>query len=82
MDFLSVEQGRLDRAFVQRAHRRGRQVLAWTVNTAEDMRRLCDLGVDGVITDEPALARKTLAEHLARPGPERALRRVRAWLAD
>ena len=40
VDFLSVEQKRLDRAFIQQAHRRGQQVYAWTVNTAEDMRRL------------------------------------------
>lgn len=82
VDFLSVEQGRLDRAFVLRAHRHGQQVYAWTVNTAADMQRLFDLGVDGVITDESALARQVREEHLGRPGAERALRRVRAWLAD
>src|SRR4029077_4316656 len=82
VDFLSVEQKRLDRAFIQQAHRRGQQVYAWTVNTAEDMRRLFDLGVDGVITDQPALARKTLDEHLSRPKAERAARRVAAWLAN
>jgi glycerophosphoryl diester phosphodiesterase len=82
VDFLSVEQKRLDRSFVQRAHRRRQQVYAWTVNTAEDMGRLFDLGVDGIITDESALARKTLDQFVQRPKAERAVRRVRSWLAN
>jgi glycerophosphoryl diester phosphodiesterase len=28
----------------------------WTVNTEEDMRRLMNWGVDGLITDNPLLA--------------------------
>jgi glycerophosphoryl diester phosphodiesterase len=82
VNFLSVEQKRLDRAFILGAHRRGQQVYAWTVNTAEDMGRLLDLGIDGVITDQSALARKILDQYLSRPKTERAARRVRAWLAD
>jgi glycerophosphoryl diester phosphodiesterase len=82
VDFLSVEQNRLDRRFVTRAHRRGQQVYAWTVNTVEDLQRLFDLGVDGVITDQSALARKTLDEYLGRSALERSARHVRAWLAD
>jgi len=82
VDFLSVEQKRLDRAFIQQAHRRGQQVYAWTINTAEDIRRLLDLGIDGVITDQPALARKTLDEYLSRSKAERAARQVTAWLAN
>jgi len=82
VNFLSVEQNRLDRRFLLNAHRGGQQVYAWTVNTSADMQRLCDLGVDGLITDQAALARKTLDEHLSRPKSERAVRRVRSWLAD
>jgi glycerophosphoryl diester phosphodiesterase len=82
VDFLSVEQNRLDRAFIMTAQRRGQQVYAWTVNTAEDMERFFDLGIDGVITDQAALARMKLDQYLSRPKPERAIRRVRAWLAD
>jgi glycerophosphoryl diester phosphodiesterase len=82
VNFLSVEQNRLDRAFILTAHRRGQQVYAWTVNSAEDMQRMFDLGIDGVITDQSALARKTLNEYLDCPKPERAVRRVRSWLAE
>lgn len=41
---------------VQRAHARGRRVHVWTVNHPDDMRRLRDLGVDGIFTDDPPLA--------------------------
>jgi glycerophosphoryl diester phosphodiesterase len=82
VDFLSVEQKRLDRQFIQQAHLNGMQVYAWTVDSSEDMERLLDLGVDGVITNQSALARKTLNEFLRLPKAERAARRVRTWLAD
>lgn len=36
------------------------RVLVWTVNEAASMRRLLDLGVDGVITDHPDLLREVL----------------------
>lgn len=43
-------------AFVRRAHREGAVVQVWTVDTADDVRRLLTLGVDGVISDRPDLA--------------------------
>jgi glycerophosphoryl diester phosphodiesterase len=82
VNFLSVEHNRLDRKFLLNAHRRGQQVYAWTINTSGDMQRLLDLGIDGLITDQSALARKTLEEYLNRPKTERAVRRVRSWLAN
>jgi glycerophosphoryl diester phosphodiesterase len=82
VDFLSVEQNRIDRTFILGAHRRGQQVYAWTVNTAEQLEHLYNLGVDGVITDDPALARRMAEEYFARPKSERAVRRIRAWLGE
>jgi len=40
---------------ITRAHRNGKQVIVWTVNQAEDMRRMAELGVDGIISDNPSL---------------------------
>jgi glycerophosphoryl diester phosphodiesterase len=38
---------------VDKAHHAGLQVVAWTINEAEQMRRLIAIPVDGVITDYP-----------------------------
>jgi glycerophosphoryl diester phosphodiesterase len=41
---------------IQEAHTLGLFVLPWTVNRPDDMRRLIDWGVDGLISDRPDLA--------------------------
>lgn len=41
---------------VQRVHKLKRRINVWTVNREEDMRRLFDWGVDGILTDDPLLA--------------------------
>lgn len=40
-------------AFITAAHSRNIQVHAWTINEVEDMQRIRNLGVDGIITDYP-----------------------------
>lgn len=45
----------LSRAAVGRCHETGAGVWAWTVNDADELRRVVDLGVDGVISDDPRL---------------------------
>lgn len=39
--------------FVRRCHRRGIPVHVWTIDAPEEMERLLDVGVDGVMTDRP-----------------------------
>ncbi|MFW3172404.1 glycerophosphodiester phosphodiesterase [Geodermatophilus sp. CPCC 206100] len=50
----------VDERFVAAAHARGLQVHVWTVNTEEEATTMLDLGVDGVMTDRPALLRGLL----------------------
>jgi glycerophosphoryl diester phosphodiesterase len=45
----------LSRAAVDRCHESGAAVWAWTVNDPELLRRVVDLEVDGVISDDPRL---------------------------
>lgn len=49
-------------AFVRAMHARGVAVQVWTINDEAEMRRLRDMGVDGIITDRPDLLQKVLAE--------------------
>jgi glycerophosphoryl diester phosphodiesterase len=49
-----VAQGDLITAsVVEKAHRAGLQVVAWTINEPDQMRRLIDTALDGIITDYP-----------------------------
>ena len=43
-------------------HALGLKVLPWTVNDRSEMRKLIDLGVDGIITDYPDRLREVMAE--------------------
>jgi glycerophosphoryl diester phosphodiesterase len=53
------------RGFVRGMHAQGKGVFVWTVNRPEEMRRLLDLGVDGLISDYPAVVRRVVEERLA-----------------
>ena len=58
--------GDLDAQKVKEAQSLGLKVLAWTVNDPADMGRMLDLGVDGLITDRPDLARTLLEQRKLR----------------
>lgn len=59
--FLGMLAGPSAAAVTERAHEAGVRVNVWTVNDDDEMQRLADAGVDGIITDVPdaALARLT-----------------------
>jgi glycerophosphoryl diester phosphodiesterase len=59
-DFLAVEARMATPRFVRRAHRAGKDVYVWTVNDPAWMLTALSRGVDGLITDNPALARKVV----------------------
>ncbi len=52
----------LNAALVKEAQALGLKVLPWTVNKPEDMARLIDWGVDGLITDYPDRLREVMTE--------------------
>lgn len=50
----------VDEAAVRAAKRHGLQIHVWTIDDEAEMRRLIAMGVDGIMTDRPALLRDVL----------------------
>ncbi len=55
------------RHLVEKAHRHGLRVVAWTVNRAAMLERLLENGVDGIITDRYSFLRDRLLSRGIRP---------------
>ena len=72
-DFLAVNARYVSRGFVRRAHRAGKQVFVWTTNDAVSISRMIGRGVDGVITDDPDLARRVIVQRAALSPVERVV---------
>jgi glycerophosphoryl diester phosphodiesterase len=73
VDFLAVNTGMATPGFVHRAQEHGKQVFIWTVNERLSMFRMFSLGINGIITDEPAMAREVLEERADLGTAERLL---------
>lgn len=81
-DFLAVAQGMASRGFVRRAHEAGKQVFVWTINDPVSMSRMMSFGVDGIITDEPEMARQVLADRAELSSVERLLLHVATMFGE
>lgn len=54
-------------SLVARLHRLGKHLHVWTIDDAREMRRLLDIGVDGIVTDRIEILRDVLAERGRQP---------------
>jgi glycerophosphoryl diester phosphodiesterase len=79
-DFLAVHTGLASARFIRRAHRAGKQVFVWTVNDPINMSRMIGRGVDGIITDDPALLNRVMEERAELSSPERLLLEAAFWM--
>ena len=52
----------VDERFVQAAHAAGLAVHVWTIDDADEMDRLLDLGVDGIMSDRPTVLEAVLRD--------------------
>jgi len=57
---LHPQPAQVDRAFLDYARRIGAKVLPWGVNEPEEIKRLLELGVDGLISDYPSRLRSII----------------------
>lgn len=70
-DFLAVNKAMASSRLVREMRAAGKKLYVWTVNEPMEMSRLISLGVDGLITDEPGLARDVIAHRRELTTPER-----------
>src|SRR6056297_2493998 len=77
-EFLAVNTGQVSGHLLRSAHAAGKRVYVWTVDDPRAMSRMISMGVDGLITNKPALARQVMAERAALSLAERIL----LWLSD
>lgn len=59
-DHFSVEAANVTESLVTKVHGEGKQLYAWTVNTETSIRKMVELNVDNVITDNVMLAKETI----------------------
>jgi glycerophosphoryl diester phosphodiesterase len=57
---VAPQYGLVDEALVGELHAAGKQVYVWTVNRAPEMKRMAELGVDAIISDDTQLLSRTL----------------------
>lgn len=65
---LGPRQDIVTRDLIDAAHAIGARVVPWTVSDVQTMAELIDLGVDGLVTDQPALARSVAVARLGGQG--------------
>jgi glycerophosphoryl diester phosphodiesterase len=75
--FLAVPTGQATSRLMRESHEKGLLVYAWTVNDVDGILDLMEIGIDGLITDDPAMA-YTAIKDIGRLSPmERLMLRFR-----
>ena len=82
VDFLAVNMGMATPGFIRNAQLADKQVFVWTVNDLVSMSRMMSLGIDGIITDEPELARNVLNDRSKLSSIERLLIQTAVLLGE
>lgn len=60
VDAFSMNYAFVNKNTVDAVHARGKEVMVWTVNSADKIENLTALGVDNIITDDPVMAREVI----------------------
>lgn len=70
-DFLALNSGQISAKLIRQAHKHEKVVYAWTVDDPVQMSSLITMGIDGLITNDPALARSVFEYYLDLTSVER-----------
>ena len=70
-DFIAVNAGMAGPRLVRAAEENGKRLYVWTVNDPLQMSSMMSMGVHGIITDEPGLAREVIEIRAGLSTPER-----------
>jgi len=62
IEYLIPHRSLVDEDLIREVHGAGRKVMVWTVNAAAEMKQFVAYGVDGIISDNPSLLCRTLAQ--------------------
>lgn len=57
-DFIVIEEFSLNARIVEQARKKGKGIMAWTINQENLVRRALSLNIDGIITNEPSQAKR------------------------
>ncbi|RLK02746.1 glycerophosphodiester phosphodiesterase family protein [Ruegeria conchae] len=76
-DFVAVNAATVSPGLIRSVHDAGKDIYVWTVNDPLQMSAMASMGIDGLITDRPAMAREVLRVR-AEMGPGE---RLMLWLA-
>lgn len=60
-DAFSLNKVFVTSQVVNAAHQQGKQIFAWTVNGMSEVRSLCNLHVDSIITDDPVMVQNVIS---------------------
>lgn len=79
-DILALRDALISAEQIRAARNGNYQLHVWTVNSRRDIHRFMDMGVDGIITDVPGLARQVQQERQDLSRAEQLLLRMRHWV--
>jgi len=61
-DGFSIEASNINKSFIKRIHKEGKEIYAWTVNKEDSINKMIKLNVDNIITDDIKEARTLIDE--------------------
>ena len=56
-DYYGLSVHTVNAAVIQTIHKEGKKAFVWTVDAPEQMKTVCEMGIDGMVTNKPGVAK-------------------------